>query len=130
MEKNQREKYFRVENDGSESACCLCRIPPFWLWARLGRWSKWPEIANSKNDEQCSPFLFQMIWNSTVHFHSIHFHSKWFETVQSIFILSISIPNGLKQYSPFTFYLFSFQMYCKQTHILSILSIWNGQNYL
>ena len=27
---------------------------------------------------------------------AIYFYSKWFETVQSIFILSISIPNGLK----------------------------------
>ena len=49
-----------------------------------------------------------------------HFHSKWFETVQSN-----SIPNGLKQYNPFPFYPFPFQMYCKLTLILfiSILNV-------
>ena len=74
-------------------------------------WSKWPK------------WLILKMVNSAV-----HFHSKWFETVQFISILSISIPNGLKQCSLFPFYLFSFQIYCKQILILSISSIWNDQN--
>ena len=79
-------------------------------------------ILNSQNDRK---WLISKMMNSAV-----HFYSKWFETVQSIFILFIFIPNDLKQCSPFPFYLFSFQIYCKQTPILSILSIWNGQNHL
>ena len=38
---------------------------------------------------------------------AVHFHSKWFEIVQHIFILSIFIPNGLKQYNPFLFHFHS-----------------------
>ena len=41
-------------------------------------------MANSQNGEQYWLFPFQIVWNSVVHIYSIHFHSKWFETVQSI----------------------------------------------
>ena len=47
-------------------------------------WSKWPilKIVNS----------------------AVYFHSKWFETVHLISILSIFITNGLKQCNPFPFH--------------------------
>ena len=49
-------------------------------------------ILNGQNDQK-QPIPKMM--NSTV-----HFYSKLFETVQSIFILYIFIPNNLKQCSP------------------------------
>ena len=49
--------------------------------------------------------LQKIVWNNASHFYSIHY-------ILSIFILSISIP--------FRFYPSPFQMYCKQTLILSI----------
>ena len=53
-------------------------------------------MANSQNGEKCIPF-----------------HSKWFKIVQSISILSISIPNGLKQCNPFLFHFHSIHFHSK-----------------
>ena len=47
----------------------------FGHFDHFGR-SKWLEMTNSKNDEHCSPFSFQIIRNSAVYFYFIHFYFK------------------------------------------------------
>ena len=76
-------KVFIFEYNSHEKSSWGCLGHPFQalngqndLNGQFPKWWTVLDISIPNDLKQCSPFSFQMVWNSAVNFHSIHFHSK------------------------------------------------------